>query len=94
MPPLGKMSYDVQDVHEGAKLDDDDLLEIDVNSRLMTSDVLFNDGVEGLLKMFAMIFPLEDVVDKVSGLNDVDVLDSLTVLDEQGDVEVNLCDLL
>ena len=33
-------------------------------------------------------------VDKVNGLNDVDVLGSPTVLDEQGDVEVNLCDLL
>ena len=43
--------------------------------------------------MSAMTLLLEDV-DKVNGLNDVDVLDSPTVLDEQGDVEVNLCDLL
>ena len=37
---------------------------------------------------------LLDDDDKVNGVNDVDMLDPLTVLDEQGDVEVNLCDLL
>ena len=43
--------------------------------------------------MSAMTLLLEDV-DKVKGLSDVNMLDSPTVLDEQGDVEVNLCDLL
>ena len=56
-------------------------------------DVLLHDGVEDSLKMSTMTLLLEDV-DKVNGLNDVDVLDSPTVLDEQGDVEVSLCDLL
>ena len=40
--------------------------------------------------MSTMTLLLEDV-DTVNGLNDVDVLDSPTVLDEQGDVEVSLC---
>ena len=92
MPPLGKMPWDLQDAHKDVRLDDV-LLEIDVCSKLKTSDVLLHDGVESLLKVFAMIFLLEDV-DNVNGLNDGDVLDSPTVLDEQGDVEVNLCDLL
>ena len=55
--------------------------------------MLLHDGVEGFLKMFAMILLLGDV-GKVNGLNTVNMLDSPTVLDEQGDVEVNLCDLL
>ena len=33
-------------------------------------------------------------VDKVNKTNDVDMMDLLAVLDEQGDVEVNWCDLL
>ena len=64
-----------------------------MSSRLKTSDALLHDSVESFLKMFAMIFLLDDV-DNVNGLNDGDVLDSPTVLDEQGDVEINLCDLL
>ena len=43
--------------------------------------------------MFAIVLLLNDV-DKVNGQSDVDVLDFPTVLDEQGDVEVSLCDLL
>ena len=92
MPPLGKMPWDVQDAHEDVKLDDD-LLEIDVHSKVKTSDVLLYEGVEGLFKMFAMMFLLDEV-DRVNGLSDIDVLDYPTVLDEQGDVEINLCDLL
>ena len=56
-------------------------------------DVLLHNGVKDSLKMSTMTLLLENV-DKVNGLNDVDVLDSPTVLDEQGDVEVSLCDLL
>ena len=58
-----------------------------------TSDVLLPDDVGSVLKMFAIMFLLDDV-DKVNGQNDVDVLDFPTVLDEQGDAEVSLCDLL
>ena len=46
---------------------------------LQIDDVLLHDGVERFLKMFAMIFLLEDV-DNVNGLNDGDVLDSPTVV--------------
>ena len=54
--------------------------------------MLLHEDIEDLLKMFTT--PLLDDVDKVNEVNDVDMLDPLTVLDEQGDVEVNLCDLL
>ena len=64
-----------------------------MHSKMKTVDVLLHDVVECLPKMFATMLPLEDVSD-VNGLSKVDVLDSPTVLDEQGDVEVNLCDLL
>ena len=33
-------------------------------------------------------------VDEVNDVNDVGILNPFTVLDDQGDVEVNLCDLL
>ena len=92
MPPLGKVPWDVQDAHEDVKLDDA-LLEIDVHSKVKTSDVLLHDVVECLQKVSATIFLLKDV-GEVNGLSKVDMLDSPTVLDEQGDVEVNLCDLL
>ena len=81
-----------RDVHEDVKRDDT-LLEVVVCSIRKMPDVLLHDGVKGSLKMSTMTLLLEDV-DKVNGLNDVDVLDSPTVLDEQGDVEVSLCDLL
>ena len=64
-----------------------------MHSKVKTFDVLLHDVVECLQKMFATMLLLEDVSD-VNGLSKVDVLDSPTVLDEQGDVEVNLCDLL
>ena len=48
----------------------------------MVPDVLLRDGVRDLLKMSVMTLLLGDV-DKLNELND-----------EQGDVEVNLCDLL
>ena len=56
-------------------------------------DVFLHNGVEGSLKMSTVTLLLKDV-DKVNELNDVNVLGSPTVLDEQGDVEVSLCDLL
>ena len=56
-------------------------------------DVLLHDGVEDSLKMSTMTL-LPEGVNKVNGLNDVDMLNSPTVLDEQGEVEINLCDLL
>ena len=43
--------------------------------------------------MFAKVLLLDDV-DKVNEQGDIDVLGSPTVLDDQGDVEVSLCDLL
>ena len=89
MPPLGKMPRDVQNAHEDVKLDDA-LLKVDIHSRVPTSDVLLLDDVGSVLK----IVLLHDDVDKVNGQNDVDVVDFPTVLDEQGDVEVSLCDLL
>ena len=56
-------------------------------------DILLYDVVRSLLKMLDMLSLLDDV-DKVDGLIDVDVLNSPTVLDEQGDVEANWCELL
>ena len=55
------------------------------------SDVLLHKDIDDLLKMFTT--PLLDDVDKVDEVSDV-MLNPLTVLDEQVDVEVNLCDLL
>ena len=54
--------------------------------------MLFCEDVGDLLMMFSI--SLLDEVDKVNDVADVDVLDFPTVLDEQGDVEVSLCDLL
>ena len=51
------------------------------------------DDVEVVLAIFVVVLLVDDV-DKVNGQNDVDVLGCPTVLDEQGDVEVSLCDLL
>ena len=70
MPPLGKVPWMVQDVHNDVKFD----------------DVLLEVG--SLLKMFGKLSLLDDV-DKIDGLIDVSMLDSPTVLDEQGDVEAN-----
>ena len=90
MPPLGKVPWDVQDIRDDVKLNDV-LLEM-IYSKVRTSDVLFCEDVEDLLMMFSI--SLLDEVDKVNDVTDMDVLDFPTVLDEQGDVEVNLCDLL
>ena len=72
---------------------DDAFLEVDVHSRLPTFDVLLPDDVGSILKMFAVVLLLDDV-GKVNEHNDIDVLGFPTVLDDQGDVEVSLCDLL
>ena len=59
---------------------------------LMTSVVLFLEDVRSLLLMiFILLF---DDVDKVSEVDGVDILNPFTVLDGQGDVGANLCDLL
>ena len=59
---------------------------------MMTSVVLFLEDVRRLLLMiFILLF---DGVDKVNEVDGVDILDPFTVLDEQGDVGANLCDLL
>ena len=59
---------------------------------MMTSIVLFLEDVKCLpLMIFILLF---DDVDKVNEVGDVDVLNPFTVLDEQGDVGANLCDLL
>ena len=58
----------------------------------MTSVVLFTEDVK-CLSMMIFVFLLGDV-DKVNEGSDVDMLDPLTVLDEQGDVGANLCGLL
>ena len=54
--------------------------------------MLLNEDVK-YPSMMIFILLLDDV-DKVNEVIDVDILDPLTVLDEQGDVEVNVCDLL
>ena len=59
---------------------------------MMPSIVLLNEDVK-YPPMMIFVFLLDDV-DKVNEISDVDMLDPFTVLDEQGDVEVNLCDLL
>ena len=86
MPPLGKVP---QDVHVNVKVVDD-LLDV-VCSKMESFDVLFFKDVQALLMMFD-ILPLDD--DKLSEVDDIDALNFLTVLDEQGDVEANLCGLL
>ena len=91
MPPLGKMPWKVQDVHDDVKIDDV-LLKVGMYSSVRAFDALFYDVVGSLLKMLIMLSLLDDV-DKVDGLTDV-VLNSPTVLDEQGDVEANWCELL
>ena len=63
-----------------------------VYSKVRTSIALFNEGVKYLHMM--IFVSLLDNVDKVNEISDVDMLDPLTVLDEQGDVEIDLCDLL
>ena len=62
-------------------------------SKLRAFDAPLYDVVRSLLKMLGMLSLLDDV-DKVDGLTDVNVLNSPTVLDEQGDVEANWCELL
>ena len=72
---------------------DDAFLEVDVHSKLPTFDVLLPDVVGSILKMFAIVLLLDDV-GKVNEHNDVVALGFPTVLDDQGDVEVSLSDLL
>ena len=63
-------------------------------SKMRASDDAFlYDVVRILLKMLDVMSLLDDV-DKVDGLTDVHVLSSPAVLDEQGDVEANWCELL
>ena len=90
MPPLGKVPWNVQDIRDDVELNDV-LLEM-IYSKMRTSDVLFCEDVEDLLMMFSI--SLLDEVDKVNDVTDMDMLEFPTVLDEQGDVEINLCDLL
>ena len=92
MPPLGKVPWDVQDIHDDVKLDDV-ILEVEMYSKMRAFDALLHNVVRFLLKMLDLL-SIPDDVDKVDGLNDIDVLNFPTVLDQQGDVEVNLCDLL
>ena len=63
-----------------------------MHSRMMTSVVLFTEDAK-CLPMMIFVLLLDDV-DKVNEINGVDILDPFTVLDEQGDVGANLCDLL
>ena len=92
MPPLGKVPKDAQNAHVGVKLDDA-LLEADVRSFVPSVDVLLLDDVGSILKMFAIVLLLDDI-DRVNEQYDVGGLEFPAVLNEQGDVEVNLCDLL
>ena len=54
--------------------------------------MLFIEDIKCLPLMIFIL--LLDGVDKVNEVDDVDILDPFTVLDEQGDVGANLCDLL
>ena len=58
----------------------------------MLHDVLFKVDVRLFLRMNDVL--LLDDVNEVSDVNVEGVLNPVTVLDDQGDVEVNLCDLL
>ena len=58
----------------------------------MLHDVLFKVDVRFFLKMNDVLLPSD--VDEVNNVNDAVILPPFTVLDDQGDVEVNLCDLL
>ena len=83
----------VQDANVDVNLRDV-LLDVVVHSKVPIFDVvLLPDDVEVVLAIFVVVLLVDDV-DKVDGQNDVDVLGFPTVLDVQGDVEVNLCDLL
>ena len=55
-------------------------------------DVLFKVDARFFLRMNDVLL-LSDV-DEVNDVNDAVILPPFTVLDDQGDVEVNLCDLL
>ena len=55
-------------------------------------DVLFKVDVLFFLKMREVLFLID--VDEINDVTDELVLLLPTVLDDQGDVEVNLCDLL
>ena len=55
-------------------------------------DVLFNVDVVFFLKMREVLFLID--VDEINEVTDELMLLLPTVLDDQGDVEVNLCDLL
>ena len=73
------------------------LLDVVVHSNVPISDVVLlpedvEADVEFVLAIFVVVLLVDDV-DKVNGQYDADVLDS-PVLDAQGDVEVNLRDLL
>ena len=92
MPPLGKVPWKVQDVHDDVKLNDV-LLEVEMYSKMRVFDAPLCDVVRILFKILD-VMSLPDGVDKVDGLIDVNVLNSPTVLDEQGDVEANWCGLL
>ena len=93
VPPLGEVPKDVQDARADVKLHDA-LLEVDVHSKVPTSDVvLLPDDVGVALMMFAIVLLVNDV-DRVNGQDDADELNFSAVLDEQGDVEVSWCDLL
>ena len=93
MPPLGRMPMNVQDANVDVDLHDV-LLDVIVRSKVPIFDVvLLPDDVEVVLVSFVVVFLVDDV-DKIDGQNDADVLGFLTVLDEQGIVEVSLCDLL
>ena len=58
----------------------------------MLHDVLFKVDAMLFLKMNDVLL-LSDV-DEVNNVHDVVILSLFAVLDDQGDVEVNLCDLL
>ena len=56
-------------------------------------DVLHDVVVHSRVQLVDVVFLVDDV-DKVKGQKDDEVLDFLTVLDGQGDVQVSLCDPL
>ena len=93
MPPLGKMPKNVQDANANVNLHDV-LLDVVAHSKVPLFDVVpLTDDVEIVLTLFAVVLLIDDV-GKVDEQNDKDVLGFPTVLAEQGDVEVSLCDLL
>ena len=58
----------------------------------LLDDVLFKVDMMFFLKMREVLFLID--VDEVSNVTDALMLSPSAVLDDQGDVEVNLCDLL